>query len=206
MTFFLRLSVRLCDSPAMKKLSWKFIARALPDIDHPELNMLRNSGGRCVDIPVTLYKDDAEVFTADVRMLSSAAQLNQPALWILLQHCENMGIDLDWDRVSFTNPHVRFEKDAIMKKPEHAISELIQAYPKHGLNELLEVVLDDTHSTKHIADRSELSEQFNQVARKIAAVFQLHSAEIISEDFESLKRDRKWSRRAVKGIKGLLGL
>ena len=189
-----------------KKLSWAYMQTFLPDIDHAEFNALRNGAGRKVGIPVTLYKDDVAVLSAEVRMLSSAAALYTPALWVLLKECEQSGVGVDWDEVSFTSSSVRFPKDEIMKWEENSFSAWMQMHHGKDFSHMLMLVTDELSMLPQEKDLVRLRQKFNDVASHMAASFQLQSAEIVSKDLDQMKSDRKWTSRTVKGIKTFLGM
>lgn len=189
-----------------EKLSWDYMKAFLPDIDHPEFNALRNGDGRMVNIPVTLYKNDEPVLSAQVQMLSSARALYMPALWLLLRECAQSGVDVDWDTASFTNVDTRFSKNDLTDWRRDPATDWMQRYNGKPLPEVAGHVLDELEALDGKMEGAQLKARFNDAAVHMAASFQLQAARILSEDLDALKRDSKWARRTVKGVKAFLGL
>lgn len=192
----------------MKKrgLSWQYMRGLLPDVDHPEFNALRNGRGSKVNIPVTLYKDDEPVLSAEIRMFSSAAALYKPALWLLLKDCEDHGIDLDWDKAGFVSEFSRFPKDEITDWSADPMTSWMQSHNTKSFRDMLELVTEELAELPKENDPMQLRQKFNSLASHMAASFQLQGVEIVSKDLDQMKSDRKWTGRAVKGMKALLGL
>lgn len=185
----------------MKKLSWEFIDRTLPNIDHPEVNMIRNSHGQMIDVAVNLYKGDVSVLKVTVMMHASSAQLTVPALWLLMKDLEKYNIDLDWDRALLgSGLFCRASCEKLMNEEFSSFIGNMKKYEKENINVVFNDASNDLARASNSNDNKEIEDCINSGIRKFITFFQIKDYEIISSDFDRLKKENGSFSNIIKRI------
>ena len=139
----------------MKQLSRQDLQTFVPDIDHPDLNSMRNflAGDRKIDIPVRLYKDGKQVYGSTVYMIGHTRQLYKAALQATLDGIATRKPAIEWDEVSFHSDK-KFAKDDYLAHPS-PLCDYIAIYrtvdfslAMGGVMRDMEAIIDETDRTK----------------------------------------------------------
>lgn len=115
----------------MQNPSTAYLLTFVPDLDHPDLNAMRNFlGGKKINIPVRLYQNGEQVYAAEVHMIGHSHALYKAALDAVLDSIETRKPALQWD-------HVRFHSDKDVRRDDMlqarvSISDFISVYRRAG--------------------------------------------------------------------------
>lgn len=125
------MSINAYSSGIMQNPSTAYLLTLVPDLDHPELNAMRNFlGSKKIDIPVRLYHQGQQAYAAEVRMIGHSHALYKAALDAVLDSLAARKPALQWDHVRFHSENDVRKED--MLQASVSISDFISIYRRAG--------------------------------------------------------------------------
>ena len=186
------------------KITSEFIRSAVPNIDHPVLNSLHNSGGNTISVPVSLYKDNVCVFKADVSMLGTSMPQYGAALHFLLEKLDAEDISCDWDEVSFLSSSIKHKREEFENHDQDRLVNNIIADQDLSLTDLFQAANERMLDKGRTHEVSALREEIDIFADRLAAGLIRETASVSSTQIDAHINARPFYERARRFVGNLL--
>jgi hypothetical protein len=191
----------------MKKLNVEFYKSAIPNMDHPALNSLRNASDCPITVPVTLYDKGEQVLSADVLMVGTAIAQYNSALWLTLREIERAGAVVIWDECSFLSAQTKFARASLADFDSDNLVPHMRADAMLSFKEVFvkagDALLRPDNGEGVDGANKATSPQgtLDAFAYRLTASAVLHSASVVSADIDSLRAEQGYFKRAKNALK-----
>jgi hypothetical protein len=165
----------------------EFIAKSVPRLDHPVLNSLHNASVTPINVPVTLCKNKAPVFSAEVKMLGTCLPQYNAALYFTLQALRDNDVGVEWDACCFLSGSPLRPKAAF---DDLAHNDRILKHLEGDKERALRDVFAQAHDTLSVAigntgDETNLKSALDIYAERIAAALIRETVTLSSADLNA---------------------
>ena len=153
----------------MAQPSIEFLQSIIPDVDHPDLNAMRNFlHSAKINIPVKLYNEGREVYAAEVKMIGHGHALYKAALDATLESIATRKPAIEWDSASFLSDK-KFSKDELMQISE-TLADYVGQYRKMDFAVAHLDVLQHLEKVYGEPDRVKAKVAFEKTIQRLCAV------------------------------------
>ncbi len=164
------------------KITPEFIAKAVPQIDHPVLNSLHNSAAQDINVAVTLYDGDAEILKADVSMLGTVLPQYMAALYFTQAQMSKNHVNVEWTGVRFLNSARIWTRDECKDYMQDALAKHIKADQHKDIFKVIAAANETLVNMPQSSTPPELKEAVDDYAARLAAVFIRETAHVQSPE------------------------
>jgi hypothetical protein len=180
----------------MTSTSWETLEKLfneLSDYNHPGMNVLAQSGGKKIDIDVTLVSEKEKLaVSGTVSMLPSEKFLDGTAVYMFREAVHANGIHALWDKAHSGAKKTPTDLGTFLAFDDLAHSMLGYDRNKSLRNNLMEVLRSYDRRRNHGGIPARRREAYNDIVSAIIA----DSVVIKSEDIEQILYERKpWMMR-----------